>query len=161
MLEEFKKFALRGNMVDLAVGVIVGSAFSGLVSALVNDLFMPILGLLTGGLDFSNIFWQMSGPQQPTLDSARRMGATLAYGHFITMLINFLIITFVLFIAIRALNRLAAGGKKEAAAAGKADAAAAGGKPARTDALLEEIRDIMRRQRNAGTKISKTGKKQL
>lgn len=158
MLEEFKKFALRGNMVDLAVGVIVGSAFSGLVSSIVNDLFMPVLGLITGGLDFSNIFWQLVGPKQPTLDSARRMGATLAYGHFITMLINFLIITFVLFITIKGLNKMAAGNNKAAAdkSAGSKDT---GAQSARTDALLEEIRDIMRKENSAAARAVKTAKK--
>jgi len=157
MLEEFKKFALRGNMVDLAVGVIVGAAFSGLVSSIVNDLFMPVLGLVTGGLDFSNIFWQMVGTKQPTLDSARRMGATLAYGHFLTVLINFLIITFVLFITIKGLNKLSAGNKN--AAADKKGKEAALPAKTRTDALLEEIRDIMRKENAAPAKAFKTEKK--
>jgi len=158
MLEEFRKFALRGNMVDLAVGVIVGAAFSGLVSSIVNDLFMPLLGLVTGGLDFSNIFWQMAGTKQPTLDSARRMGATLAYGHFITMLINFLIISFVLFLAIKGLNKLTPGAPTAAAADKKAKAgtaAAAAPAKTRTDIVLEEIRDIMRKDSAAARSAKK------
>ncbi|KAA6205614.1 MAG: large conductance mechanosensitive channel protein MscL [Candidatus Tokpelaia sp.] len=157
MLEEFKKFALRGNMIDLAVGVIVGAAFSGLVSSIVNDLFMPVLGLITGGLDFSNIFWQMVGTKQPTLDSARRMGATLAYGHFLTVLINFLIITFVLFITIKGLNKLSAGNKN--AEADKKSKEAPLPAKTRTDMLLEEIRDIMRKENAATAKALKTDKK--
>lgn len=106
MLEEFKKFALKGNMLDLAIGVIIGTAFSGLINSVVNDMFMPVLGLLTGGLDFSNIYWQMAGEHQPTLDAARKAGATLAYGHFITLLINFLIIAFILFLVVKGVNKL-------------------------------------------------------
>jgi len=135
MLEEFKKFALKGNMVELAVGVIIGTAFSGLVNSIVNDMFMPVLGVFTGGLDFSNIYWQMVGQHQPTLDAARKAGATLAYGHFITILINFLIISFVLFIVIKGLNRLQLAKSIEEETQ----------KPTTpTEQLLSDIRDILR-----------------
>jgi len=136
MLEEFKRFALRGNMVELAIGVIIGTAFSGLINSIVNDVFMPILGVFTGGLDFSNIYWQMVGDPQPSLDAARKAGATLAYGHFATVLINFLIISFVLFIVIKGLNRLQL--------ATPAPGAVKPNTP--TEIILADIRDILRRE---------------
>ena len=97
MLNEFREFAIKGNMVDLAIGVIIGAAFNGLVQSVVNDLLMPIIGLITGGIDFSQMFIQLSGEPKATLDQAREAGATLAYGNFITLLINFLIVAAVLF----------------------------------------------------------------
>ncbi len=106
MLKEFREFALKGNLVDLAVAFIIGAAFSGLVQSIVNDIIMPIVGLITGGVDFSEMYIQMSGDPQPTLEQARAAGATLAYGNFITLLINFLIVAWVLFLIIKAMNRL-------------------------------------------------------
>ncbi len=106
MLKEFREFALKGNMVDLAIGVIIGAAFGGLVQSIVNDLLMPIIGVLTGGLDFSQIYWQLSGAPAATLDEARKAGATIAYGHFITLAINFLIVAWVLFMVVKGMNRL-------------------------------------------------------
>jgi large conductance mechanosensitive channel len=106
MLKEFKEFALKGNMVDLAIGVIIGAAFGGLVQSVVNDVLMPIVGLITGGVDFSQLYVQMRGEAQPTLDLAREAGATLAYGNFVTLLINFLIVAWVLFMVVKAMNRL-------------------------------------------------------
>ncbi len=106
MLKEFKEFALKGNMVDLAIGVIIGGAFGGLVNSIVNDIIMPIVGLITGGIDFSNMFVQLAGAPQATLADARKAGATLAYGNFITLLINFLIIAWVLFLVVKAMNRM-------------------------------------------------------
>ena len=105
MLKEFKEFALKGNMVDLAIGVIIGGAFGKLVESIVADLLMPIIGLLTGGIDFSNLYIQLSGAPAPTLTAAREAGATIAYGNFITLLINFLIIAWVLFMVVKAMNR--------------------------------------------------------
>ena len=104
MLQEFKEFALKGNMVDLAIGVIIGGAFGKLVESIVADLLMPIIGLLTGGIDFSNLYIQLSGAAAPTLTQAREAGATIAYGNFITLLINFLIIAWVLFMVVKAMN---------------------------------------------------------
>ncbi len=95
MLKEFREFALRGNMVDLAIGIIIGAAFSGLVNSIVNDLIMPIVGRVTGGIDFSNMFIQLAGDPQPTLAAAREAGATIAYGNFLTLLINFLIVAWI------------------------------------------------------------------
>jgi large conductance mechanosensitive channel len=108
MLEEFKKFALRGNVVDLAVGVIIGAAFGKIVESLVGDIFMPVIGAVTGGLDFSNYYIRLSSAVQQGLPyaDAKKQGAVLGWGNFVTVAINFTIIAFVLFLVIRALNRL-------------------------------------------------------
>lgn len=133
MLKEFKEFALKGNMVDLAIGVIIGGAFGGLVNSIVNDLLMPVIGLITGGIDFSNMFIQLAGEKQTTLDAARKAGATIAYGHFITLLINFLIIAWVLFVIVKALNAMHR----------KQEAAPKLQEPPRDEQLLTEIRDLL------------------
>ena len=108
MLEEFKKFALRGNVVDLAVGVIIGAAFGKIVESLVGDIFMPIIGAVTGGLDFSNYYIPLSSAVQKGMAyaDAKKAGAVLGYGSFLTIAINFLIVAFVLFIVIRGMNKL-------------------------------------------------------
>ncbi|MER2264456.1 large conductance mechanosensitive channel protein MscL [Methylobacterium oxalidis] len=108
MLEEFKKFALRGNVVDLAVGVIIGAAFGAIVTSAVQDLFMPIIGAITGGLDFSNYYVPLSSKVQAGLAyaEAKKQGAVLGYGQFITVALNFMIVAFVLFMVIRAMNKL-------------------------------------------------------
>jgi large conductance mechanosensitive channel len=107
MLSEFKKFALRGNVVDLAIGVIIGAAFGAIIQSLVGDVIMPVVGAVTGGLDFSNYFTPLSAKiTAASLVEAKKQGAVLAWGNFITIVINFIIITFVLFLAIRAINRL-------------------------------------------------------
>jgi large conductance mechanosensitive channel len=134
MLKEFREFALKGNMVDLAIGVIIGAAFGGLVQSVVNDLLMPVIGLITGGVDFSQLYIQMSGEQQPTLAQAREAGATLAYGNFITLLINFLIVAWVLFFVVKAMNRL----KRQPPPAPATPPA-----PSREEVLLGEIRDLL------------------
>ncbi len=98
MLEEFKKFALRGNVVDLAVGVIIGAAFSGIVNSLVGDVIMPVIGAVTGGIDFSNYYIPLSSKATAgTLVEAKKQGAVLAWGNFLTVTLNFIIIAFVLF----------------------------------------------------------------
>lgn len=132
MLEEFKKFALKGNMVDMAIGIIIGVAFGGLVNSLVNDIIMPIVGLLTSGLDFTQMYVQLSGVPQPTLDAARKAGATIAYGNFITLAINFLIVAWVLFMIVKFMNRLRT---REKAAPPPA--------PPAEQVLLTEIRDLL------------------
>src|SRR5204863_3060158 len=105
--DEFKKFAMRGNVVDLAVGVVIGAAFTGIVNSLVKDLINPPLGLALGGLDFSNFFITLKGPHLATLAEAQKAGAvTLNYGVFINTLINFLIVAIALFLLIRSINRL-------------------------------------------------------
>ena len=134
MLKEFKEFALKGNMVDLAIGVIIGAAFGGLVNSIVNDVLMPIIGLITGGIDFSNMFWQLAGTPAANLDDARKAGATIAYGHFITLAINFLIVAWVLFMVVKALNRM---NRKPV------EAPAAPAPPPREEILLEQIRDLL------------------
>ena len=135
MLEEFKKFALRGNVVDLAVGVIIGVAFGAIVNSLVGDVIMPVIGAMTGGLDFSNYFIPLSAKvTATTLIEAKKQGAVLAYGSFLTITINFIIIAFVLFLMIRAINRLT---RKEAEAAPPPA-------PPKQEDLLEEIRDILK-----------------
>src|SRR6266540_702122 len=133
MLEEFKKFALRGNVVDLAIGVIIGSAFGKIVESLVGDVFMPIIGAITGGLDFSNYFIPLSSVTANTLAEARKQGAVLAWGSFVTVAINFLIVAWVLFLAVKVINRL------------KHQEAQKPSTPplSRQEVLLEEIRDIL------------------
>src|SRR6187200_5385 len=107
MLNEFKQFALRGNVVDLAIGVIIGAAFGRIVDSLVSDIFMPIIGAITGGLDFSNYFVPLSSNVTATaLDQARTQGAVLAWGNFFTIAINFLIIAWVLFLVVKAINKM-------------------------------------------------------
>jgi large conductance mechanosensitive channel len=145
MLEEFKKFALRGNVVDLAVGVIIGAAFGRIVDSIVGDLFMPIVGAITGGLDFSNYYTPLAGAVQEGLGyaDAKKQGAVLGWGHFITVTINFLIIAWILFLVVKGMNRLR---RQEDA---KIDAPAAPEVPADVK-LLAEIRDLLA-SRQAGT----------
>jgi large conductance mechanosensitive channel len=107
MFDEFRKFAMHGNVLDLAVGVVVGAAFTGIVNSLVKDIIMPPIGWLTGGLDFSNLFVALKGPHPATLKAAQDVGAvTMNYGLFINAIINFLIVALALFIVIRQINRL-------------------------------------------------------
>src|SRR5258705_11444816 len=138
MLEDFKKFAMRGNGVDLAIGVIIGAAFGGIVSSLVADIIMPIVGAITGGFDFSNYFVKLS--PKVTADSlveAKKQGAVLAWGNFVTIIINFVIIAFVLFLVVRLMNRL-----MRAEAAKPTEPA----KPTKEELLLTEIRDVLKAQ---------------
>jgi len=133
MLEEFRKFAMKGNVVDLAIGVIIGAAFGKIVESLVGDIFMPMIGAITGGLDFSNYFVPLSrAVTADSLAEAKKQGAVLAWGNFISIALNFLIIAIVLFFVVRLINRL----KHEEAT-----------KPAppltRQEALLQDIRDIL------------------
>src|SRR3954452_18076877 len=135
MLTEFREFAMKGNVVDLAVGVIIGAAFGAIVTSLVGELIMPIIGAATGGLDFSNYFIPLSkSVTAPALADAKKQGAVLAWGNFITIVINFLIIAWVLFLIVRALNRLVV---KEAEKPAKAAEAP------RSEVLLQEIRDLL------------------
>ena len=103
---EFKEFALKGSVVDLAVGVIIGGAFGKIVDSLVGDVIMPVVGKLLGGLDFGNYFIPLSGQTATTLVEAKKAGAVLAYGNFITVAINFVILAFIIFLMVRAVNRL-------------------------------------------------------
>lgn len=107
MLKEFKKFALRGNMIDLAVGMIIGSAFTSIVNSLVNDMIMPVVSLFTGKVDFSNWFLSLDGSSYATLEEAQTAGAaTLNYGTFISNVLNFLIMAFVVFLFVKGMNKL-------------------------------------------------------
>lgn len=107
MLKEFKEFALRGNMLDMAVGIILGAAFGNIVSSLVNDLLMPPLGLLLGRVDFTNLFLSLSGQPYASLAEARAAGApTLNYGLFVNTVVHFVIVAFAVFLLVRQINRL-------------------------------------------------------
>jgi large conductance mechanosensitive channel len=109
MLEEFKKFALRGNAVDLAIGVIIGAAFGAIVNSLVGDILSPIIGAVTGGFDFSNYFIPLSSSvTDDSLVEAKKQGAVLAWGNFLTVVINFIIIAWILFFVVKVMNRLIA-----------------------------------------------------
>jgi large conductance mechanosensitive channel len=137
MFKEFKEFAMRGNMLDMAVGIIMGAAFGGLVTSMVNDMVMPIVGAITGGYDFSSFFINLSGPQDqfPSLEAAKAAGAaTVNYGFFINLIINFVIVAFVMFMLIKGMNKMR-----------KAAPAAAPPAPPRSETLLEEIRDLLKR----------------
>jgi large conductance mechanosensitive channel len=135
MLKEFREFAMKGNVVDLAVGVIIGAAFGAIVNSLVGDVVMPMIGAATGGLDFSNYFTPLSKAVTATnLADAKKQGAVLAWGSFLTLTINFIIVAFVLFLVIRLMNQLKR--KEEAAPAPK---------PSREVELLTEIRDLLKK----------------
>jgi large conductance mechanosensitive channel len=137
MLKEFRDFAMKGNVVDLAVAVIIGAAFGAIVTSLVGDIIMPIIGSITGGLDFSNYFTGLSkAVTAGNLADAKKQGAVLAWGNFLTLTINFLIVAFVLFMVIRAMSMLK---RKDAAAP------AAPPKPTREEELLTEIRDLLKK----------------
>ena len=133
MLKEFKEFAMRGNVVDLAVGVIIGAAFGNIVNSIVGDIFMPIVSAVTGGLDFSNYFVPLSGKvTADSLADAKKQGAVLAWGSFLTILINFIIIAACLFAVVNLIQRLKAKDADKPSAA-----------PPRQEVLLTEIRDIL------------------
>jgi large conductance mechanosensitive channel len=134
MLEEFKKFAMRGNVVDLAVGVIIGAAFGAIINSLVADIIMPLIGSIAGGLDFSNYFIPLSSKVTASaLIDAKKQGAVLAWGNFITLVINFLIIAWVLFLCIKGINRLKA-----------PEVPAAPAPPSKEVQVLTEIRDLLK-----------------
>jgi large conductance mechanosensitive channel len=137
MLKEFNEFALKGNVVDLAIGVVIGAAFGKIVDSLVGDVIMPFIGAL-GGVDFSNYFIGLNtAVTSPVLVEAKKQGAVLAYGSFITVAINFIIIAAVLFMVVKLINRL----KRQEAAAPPPPAA-----PAEDVVLLGEIRDLLRQK---------------
>jgi large conductance mechanosensitive channel len=137
IVTEFREFALKGNMVDLAIGIVIGAAFTGLVNSVVADILMPIIAAATGGVDFSNLYLQLTGPAvESDLEAARKAGATVAYGNFITLVINFLIVAFVLFMVVKAMNRM----KRRAVIEETAPAVAA------EVVLLSEIRDLLARR---------------
>tara|TARA_R110002110_G_scaffold84566_6_gene219734 strand:- start:360 stop:785 length:426 start_codon:yes stop_codon:yes gene_type:complete len=138
MFKEFREFALRGNVLDMAVGIIIGAAFTTIVKSLVDDVIMPPLGVLLGGVDFSNYFFALTSVDVPaTLAAAQEAGVpVIAYGKFINAILNFSIVAFALFLVIRQMNNL-----KARIAKGEEPAAVA---PPRQEVLLEEIRDALR-----------------
>ena len=137
MMKEFKAFAMRGNVVDMAVGIIIGGAFGKIISSVVNDVLMPPIGKLMGGVDFSNLFFTLGAEQYTTLDAAKAAGAaTVNYGIFINSVINFIIVALCVFLMVKALNTA----KKKEAAAPSAPPA-----PPREEVLLTEIRDLLKK----------------
>ncbi len=136
MLQEFKKFIMRGNVLDLAVAVIIGAAFGLITKSLVDDIIMPVVGYIFGGLDFSNYFLALSDKvTATTLAEAKKQGAVLAWGNFVTVVVNFIIVAFVIFLMVRGVNRAMERFKKEEEAKPAA--------PPRQEVLLEEIRDLL------------------
>lgn len=139
MLNEFKEFIAKGNVMDLAVGVIIGGAFALITKSLIDDIIMPIVGAIFGGLDFSNYFVQLGGAAgATTLEAAKEAGATLAYGNFITVIVNFVILAFIIFMLVRYVNKIRAGMEDPAEPVEEAPAA-----PPADIQLLTEIRDAM------------------
>ncbi len=134
---EFKEFALKGNVIDLAVGVIIGGAFGKIVDSLVGDIVMPIVGRIFGGIDFTNHFVPLAGQTATTLAEARKTGAVLAWGNFVTVALNFIVLAFVIFVMVRQVNRL----QRKA----PAPPPAAPPPPAEDVVLLREIRDALRK----------------
>ena len=136
MWREFRDFAMRGNVIDLAVGIIIGAAFTTIVNSLVNDIIMPPLGLLIGGIDFSNFFLTLKGGSFPTLEAAKGGGAvTMNYGLFINAIIRFVIVAFAIFLLVKQINRLA---REEPKAPPPPP------EPSREELLLAEIRDLLK-----------------
>ena len=140
MFKEFRDFAIKGNMIDLAIGVIIGAAFGAIVSSIVDDIFMPLIGLIIGGIDFSNLFIVLSNPQNlpaPSLAAAKAAGiATLNVGLFINAVVKFTIIAFVLFLVVKGINSLTRDAAKEPVETTPA--------PTKEEVLLTEIRDALR-----------------
>lgn len=136
MLKEFKEFAMKGSVLDLAIGVIIGAAFGKIVTSLVEDVLMPPIGMLLGKLDFASLFINLSGTAYPSLDAAKKAGApVIAYGNFLNTVINFLIVSFVIFLVVKAVNR--ARRQEETAPPPPPE-------PTGEEKLLMEIRDLLK-----------------
>ena len=147
MIKEFKAFISRGNVMDLAVGVIIGGAFQAIINSLVKDIIMPVITLITGGIDFTNWFVALDGSKYETLAKAEEAGAaTLNYGIFITAIINFLLMALVIFFIVKAMNRISEKAKKKEEKKEQA--------PKKSDEtlLLEEIRDLLKKENKKSTK---------
>ncbi|TVR98670.1 MAG: large-conductance mechanosensitive channel protein MscL [Rhodospirillales bacterium] len=143
-LKEFREFAMRGNVVDMAVGIIIGAAFGRIVAALVDEVVMPPIGWVLGGVDFSDLFVDLSGASYPSLAAAREAGApVIGYGAFINTMLHFIIVAFAVFLLIKWINRL-----KTAAMARSEAAEEAPATPPRQEVLLEEIRDLLKQRRS-------------
>ena len=135
MMQEFKDFAVKGNVIDLAVGVIIGAAFGKIVDSLVGDLIMPIIGRIVGGLDFSSHYWPLAGQAAGLpLAEAKKLGAVLAYGNFITIALNFVILAFIIFLMVKQINKLK-----------KAEPAPPPAATPEDIVLLREIRDSLKK----------------
>lgn len=135
MFKEFRDFAVRGNVIDMAVGIIIGAAFGTIVKSLVSDVIMPPIGILLGNVDFADLFITLSGQSQPTLEAAKKAGAvTLNYGAFINTVISFVIVAFCVFLLVKQMNRLKKKEEEKPAA------------PPKQEVLLEEIRDLLKSQ---------------
>lgn len=140
MLKEFKEFALKGNLVDMAVAFVMGAAFIKLSGAFIEDLIMPVVGKISGGMDYSNKFIALSDTVTAlSLEEAKKQGAVLAYGNFITIAINFVIVAFVVFLVVKSINKAKALAAKEAAAAPAPE-------PSSEEKLLTEIRDLLKQK---------------
>ena len=139
-VKEFKEFAMKGNVMDMAVGVIIGGAFGKIVTSLVNDVLMPVISLCTGGIDFTNLFVNLSGSEKyDTLAAAQEAGASvMAYGQFIQNIVDFLIVAFCIFLMIKAVNKLNKKKEEEPAPAPEPPA------PSKEEVLLTEIRDLLK-----------------
>ncbi|KAA9384216.1 large conductance mechanosensitive channel protein MscL [Neorhizobium galegae] len=139
MISEFRSFIAKGNVVDLAVGIIIGAAFTGIVKSLVDDIVMPVVGAITGGgFDFSNYFLPLSSAvTAPSLAAAREQGAVFAYGNFITVLINFVILAFIIFLMVKAVNKMRLADEKKSAEEAPSP-------PPADIQLLTEIRDLLK-----------------
>ena len=138
MMKEFKEFAVKGNAVDLAIGVVIGAAFGQIVNSLVKDIIMPPIGYLTGGIDFADLYFNLSGGEYASLAAATEAGAvTINFGVFINTVINFLIVAWAIFMVVKGMNRMR---KQEEAPAAPAEPPA----PPREEVLLEEIRDLLK-----------------
>jgi len=141
MFKEFKDFIARGNVMDMAVGIIMGAAFTAIVKSMVDDMLNPIIGIFTGGIDFGSLYLNLSGREFESLAAAQEAGAaTFNYGLFINAVINFLIVAFVVFMLVRSVNRI-----KEAAEKEQAEAEAAPAAPPADVQLLTEIRDLLKK----------------
>jgi large conductance mechanosensitive channel len=139
VVSEFRSFIAKGNVIDLAVGIIIGGAFTGIVNSLVNDIIMPVVGSIIGGLDFSDYFVGLSSSvTAPTLAAAREQGAVFAYGSFITVILNFVILAWIIFLMVKAVNRIRIAEEK------KPDAAVPAAPPPADVQLLTEIRDLLK-----------------
>ncbi|SIQ03447.1 large conductance mechanosensitive channel [Rhizobium sp. RU35A] len=139
MISEFRSFIARGNVIDLAVGIIIGGAFTGIVNSLVNDVVMPVVGVIIGGFDFSNYFIPLNDKvTAATLEAAKAQGAVFAYGKFLTVVLNFLILAWIIFLMVKGVNRIRAMEDKK-----PAEAAPAAPPPADVQ-LLTEIRDLLK-----------------
>ena len=145
MFKEFKDFIARGNVMDMAVGIIMGAAFTAIVTSMVKDLLNPFIGLFTGGVDFASMYLNLSGEEFESLTAAQEAGAaTVNYGIFINAVINFLIVSFVVFMLVRTVNKIKKAAEKEAAKEEKKAATVA---PAADIVLLTEIRDLLKKKK--------------